>query len=51
MMYQHPTGFNLNRKVEKESVEPPYQAFIAAPGSMDVRVWIPEVLPTIQWLV
>ena len=36
---------------EKENVQPPKQDHIAVPGSSDVPVRIPQILPAIQWMV
>lgn len=38
-------------KVEKENVSSPKQGFIPVPGSFDVHVRIPKILPAIPWMV
>lgn len=36
---------------EEENAQSPKQGFIAAPGSLDVHVWLSEILPAIPWMV
>ncbi len=40
-----------NSESEKENVQPSKQGLIAVPGSSDVAVRIPQILPAIPWLV